>query len=96
MTAGLSRLGLAEPTSSALRQARQRLGPAPLRALFDLLWGPAATTATIALALAPTLLAGERRGARLGEQPPRRLLGVGMRGERPAAGGLLAESLISV
>ncbi|MFI5898373.1 transposase domain-containing protein [Actinoplanes sp. NPDC051513] len=36
---------LAEPTSSALRQARQRLGPAPLRALFDVLRGPVATTA---------------------------------------------------
>lgn len=46
LAAGLSGLALAEPTSSALRQARQRLGPAPLRALFDLLRGPAATTAT--------------------------------------------------
>ena len=46
LTAGLAGLGLAEPTSSALYQARQRLGPAPLRALFDLLRGPAATTAT--------------------------------------------------
>ena len=45
LTAGLSGLALAEPTSSALRQARQRLGPAPLRTLFDLLRGPAATTA---------------------------------------------------
>jgi IS5 family transposase len=43
LTAGLAGLGLPEPTSSALRQARQRLGPAPLRALFDLLRGPAAT-----------------------------------------------------
>ena len=46
LTAGLDSLGLAEPSSSALRQARQRLGPAPLRALFDLLRGPAATAAT--------------------------------------------------
>jgi hypothetical protein len=45
LTAGLAGLALTEPTSSALRQARQRLGPAPLRALFDLLRGPAATTA---------------------------------------------------
>jgi hypothetical protein len=45
LTAGLAGLGLAEPTSSALFQARQRVGPAPLRALFDLLRGPAATTA---------------------------------------------------
>ena len=46
LTAGLVGLGLAEPSPSALRQARQRLGPAPLRALFDLLRGPAVTTAT--------------------------------------------------
>jgi hypothetical protein len=45
MTAGLAGLPLKSPTGSALRQARQRLGPAPLRALFDLLRGPAATTA---------------------------------------------------
>jgi hypothetical protein len=49
LTAGLAGLALVEPTSSALRQARQRLGPAPLRALFDLLRGPAATTATQAV-----------------------------------------------
>ncbi|WP_230519644.1 transposase domain-containing protein [Salinispora arenicola] len=35
LTAGLAGLGLVEPSSSALRQARQRLGPPPLRALFD-------------------------------------------------------------
>ncbi|MEU6099082.1 IS4 family transposase, partial [Streptomyces sp. NPDC047079] len=33
------------PSGSALRQARQRLGPAPMKALFDLVSGPAATTA---------------------------------------------------
>jgi transposase IS4-like protein/DDE family transposase len=49
LTAGLAGLVLAEPTSSALRQARQRLGPVPLRALFDVLRGPAATTATQAI-----------------------------------------------
>jgi hypothetical protein len=49
LTAGLAGLALTEPTSSALRQARQRLGPAPLRALFDLLRGPAATIATPAI-----------------------------------------------
>jgi Insertion element 4 transposase N-terminal/Transposase DDE domain len=42
---GLSGLPLASPTASALRQARQRLGSQPLRALFDLLRGPAATNA---------------------------------------------------
>jgi hypothetical protein len=45
LTAGLDGLDLAEPSSGTLREARQRLGPTPLRALFDLLRGPAATTA---------------------------------------------------
>jgi hypothetical protein len=49
LTAGLSELALATPTGSALRQARQRLGPAPLRALFDLLRGPAPSSATTGL-----------------------------------------------
>jgi hypothetical protein len=46
LTAGLDGLKLATPTASALTQARRRLGPAPLRALFDLLRGPAPTAAT--------------------------------------------------
>jgi hypothetical protein len=46
LTAGLGELVPATPTGSALRQARQRLGVAPVRALFDLLRGPAATTAS--------------------------------------------------
>jgi hypothetical protein len=46
LTAGLDGLKLATPTASALTQARRRLGPAPLRALFDLLCGPAPTAAT--------------------------------------------------
>jgi hypothetical protein len=49
LTSGLTGLALVTPTGSALRQARQRLGTAPLRALFDLLRGPAATTATHAV-----------------------------------------------
>ena len=49
LTAGLAGLGVVEPSSSALRQARQRVGAAPLRALFDLLRGPAATAATAAV-----------------------------------------------
>ncbi|MEU4482359.1 IS4 family transposase [Micromonospora sp. NPDC023966] len=43
LTSGLRGLPIASP---ALRQARQRLGPRPVRALFDLLRGPAATSAT--------------------------------------------------
>jgi hypothetical protein len=43
LVAGLDGLAVANPGSAALRQARQRVGVAPLRALFDLLRGPAAT-----------------------------------------------------
>jgi hypothetical protein len=46
LVSGLHPLLLTSPSSSALRQARQRLGAGPLRALFDLLRGPAATIAT--------------------------------------------------
>jgi hypothetical protein len=46
LCAGLDGLQLATPTASALTQARRRLGPAPLRALFELLAGPAPTAAT--------------------------------------------------
>jgi hypothetical protein len=46
LTAGLPAPGAATPSGSAMRQARQRLGPAPMQALFDLLRGPAATCAT--------------------------------------------------
>jgi hypothetical protein len=45
LVAGLHGLAVSMPTGSALRQARQRLGPGPLRALFDLLRGPAASSA---------------------------------------------------
>jgi hypothetical protein len=40
---GLADRAPARPSGSALRQARQRLGPAPLKALFDLVSGPVAT-----------------------------------------------------
>ena len=43
LTAGLGRLPVATPTASALTKARCRLGSAPLRALFELLRGPAPT-----------------------------------------------------
>jgi hypothetical protein len=42
MIAGLDGLDVAAPTAGALAQARRRIGVAPLRALFDLLRGPAA------------------------------------------------------
>jgi len=41
LIAGLEGLAVAVPTSSALCQARRRVGVEPLRALFDLLAGPA-------------------------------------------------------
>jgi len=40
LTAGLGGLPVAAPTASAMTQARQRLGPGPLRELFALLRGP--------------------------------------------------------
>ena len=42
MIAGLDGLAVAVPTAGALAQARRRVGVAPLRALFELLRGPAA------------------------------------------------------
>jgi len=45
LVSGLHPLPTGSPTGSALRQAQQRLGPQPVRALFDLLRGPAATAA---------------------------------------------------
>jgi hypothetical protein len=45
LMAGLDGLALPTVSEAGLRQARRRLGPAPLRALFDLLRGPAATLA---------------------------------------------------
>jgi hypothetical protein len=48
LVAGLEGLPVARPTAAALTQARRRLGAAPLRALFDLLRGPAAVPAAAA------------------------------------------------
>jgi hypothetical protein len=42
LAGGLEGLGLASPSASALRQARRRVGPAPLKALFELLAVPLA------------------------------------------------------
>lgn len=43
LTSGLEGIPTATPSAGALAQARRRVGPAPLRWLFDLLRGPAAT-----------------------------------------------------
>lgn len=48
LIAGLDGLDVAAPSAAALTQARRRVGVAPLRALFDLLRGPAATAASAA------------------------------------------------
>jgi hypothetical protein len=45
LTAHLDGINPAMPTASALCQARRRLGPAPLKWLFDLLRGPAPSSA---------------------------------------------------
>ncbi|MEU7852140.1 IS4 family transposase, partial [Nonomuraea sp. NPDC049141] len=45
LCAGLAGLAPVRPSGSALRQARQRLGVVPLKALFDLVRGPVATIA---------------------------------------------------
>lgn len=45
LTAGLGGLDVAAPTTSALTQARRRLGPGPLRELFFLLRGPSPAAA---------------------------------------------------
>ncbi len=46
LVAGLDGLGLVRPSGTAVWQARIRVGVAPLRALFDLLRGPAAAIRT--------------------------------------------------
>jgi hypothetical protein len=46
MIAGLDGLDVPTPSAGALAQARRRIGPAPLAALFDLLAGPEAGPAT--------------------------------------------------
>jgi hypothetical protein len=43
LTAGLTGIPTATPTSGGLATARRRIGVAPVRRLFDLLRGPAAT-----------------------------------------------------
>ena len=42
LTAGLAGLGLAAPSEKALRDLRRRLGPAPLKLLFEIVAGPLA------------------------------------------------------
>jgi hypothetical protein len=42
LTVGLAGLGMARPSEKALRDLRRRLGPAPLRALFEVVAGPLA------------------------------------------------------
>ncbi len=46
LTAGLAGLNLARPSEKALRDLRRRLGPEPLRALFEVVAGPLAQPRT--------------------------------------------------
>ena len=46
LTAALESQGVAAPSGKALRDLRRRLGPAPLKALFEVLAGPVARPAT--------------------------------------------------
>jgi Insertion element 4 transposase N-terminal/Transposase DDE domain len=46
LTAGLAGLGLRCPSEKALRDLRRRIGPAPLKALFEVVAGPLAQPAT--------------------------------------------------
>jgi Insertion element 4 transposase N-terminal len=46
LVAGLAGLTLPAPSEAALRKARQRLGPEPLRVLFDIVAGPLAQPGT--------------------------------------------------
>jgi hypothetical protein len=46
LTAGLAGLPVAAPSEKALRDLRRRIGPAPLKALFELLAGPLAQPRT--------------------------------------------------
>jgi Insertion element 4 transposase N-terminal/Transposase DDE domain len=49
LVAGLDGLQVADPGEAALTKARRRVGPKPLRALFEFVRGPAATTAAAAV-----------------------------------------------
>ena len=42
LTAGLAGIAVAHPSEKALRDLRRRLGPAPLKALFEVVAGPLA------------------------------------------------------
>ena len=46
LTAGLAGLDVASPSEKALRDLRRRLGPAPLKALFEVVAGPLASPRT--------------------------------------------------
>ncbi|WP_372412382.1 IS4 family transposase [Streptomyces luteireticuli] len=47
LTAGFARLEVVRPSEKALRCLRRRLGPAPLRALFEVVAGPLAQPTTV-------------------------------------------------
>ena len=51
LTAALDGLGLPRPSEKALRDLRRRLGPAPVKALFEMVAGPLAPPRTPGRAL---------------------------------------------
>jgi hypothetical protein len=81
LTADLDGLGLVVPSSRALRDLRRRLGAAPLKALFEMLAGPAAWPRTPACALAGTG-PSPSTAARRSRSPTRRATGPGCADER--------------
>ncbi|NEA82418.1 hypothetical protein G3I30_25930 [Actinospica acidiphila] len=57
---------MASPSAKALRDLRRRLGPAPVRSLFEMLAGPMARPTTPGYASAPTGRCPSTAAARCG------------------------------
>ena len=61
LTAGLTTLAVACPSEKALRDLRRRLGPAPMKALFEVVAGPLAQPAHARRAVSRAAHGGLRR-----------------------------------
>lgn len=64
LTAALDSLPLPCPSAKGLRDLRRRLGPAPLKALVEVLAGPTAQSATPGTRFGPGRTAGPAEAAR--------------------------------
>lgn len=87
LTAGLDTLPPGTPTTSALRQARSRVGPGPLAALFELLAGPLAWPRTPGASwrgLRPVAIDGT--GVAIPDSEPNRVWADKTTASHPAAG----------